>query len=112
MPLAAGDVVFAFFPYPEEEPDQEHPCVVLVPDLPANYALCCMVTTKKQRFDTCVELTPEDFQDGGMERWPSYARPYRIATISNDILRRKLGQLRQESFEKIRGPILRRLNNA
>ncbi|MBI9080861.1 MAG: type II toxin-antitoxin system PemK/MazF family toxin [Pseudodesulfovibrio sp.] len=111
MPLATGDVVFAWFPYQEGPADNLHPTVVLVPDLPGGSALVCCVTTKKNRFDSCIELHPEDFLGGGMETWPSYVRPYRIATINTDEMRRKLGQLRPEIIKKIKTPIEKRLTD-
>jgi len=109
--LAAGDVVFAWFPYQEEDPDKEHPVVVLVPDLPAESAIVCCVTTKKNRFDTCIEIEKQDFLGGGMEQWPSYARPYRIATINTEKMRRKLGQLKPECVQKIIAPLLKQLQS-
>lgn len=110
MPLAVGDIVFALFPYQEENADQEHPVVILIPDLPANSALVCCVTTKKNKFDTCIEITRKDFLGGGMNKWPSYARPYRLATINTQHMRRKLGQLKLEAVKKIISPTLNCLN--
>ncbi|MGE4551888.1 MAG: type II toxin-antitoxin system PemK/MazF family toxin [Desulfovibrionaceae bacterium] len=104
-----GDVVFALFRFQEGDETKERPTLVLIADLPADTALVCMITTKSQRFDTCLELTPDDFLFGAMNEWPSYVRPYRVATICTSEIRRKLGQAKPEFVEKVRGMLIKRL---
>lgn len=99
--------MYAPFPFQEGDEFKERPTLVLVTELPADTAIVCMVTSKAHRFDTCIELHPDDFIGGGMDAWPSYIRPYRIATIRTDAIRKRLGQVKQECVEKIRSGLVK-----
>jgi PemK-like protein. len=112
MPIyQTGDVVYAFFPYEEDAEDgKDRTTLVLIPDLPAQSALVCMITHVKNRFDTCIPITNEDMMTGKLQYNPSYVRPYRVATISNQDIRRREGQAKPELVEMVRADLLKRLS--
>jgi mRNA-degrading endonuclease toxin of MazEF toxin-antitoxin module len=106
-----GDIFYAPFPFQEGDETKDRPVLVLVPDLPGNSVLVSLITTKRNRFDTCIEITPADLITGAMDRLPCYARPFRVSTLMNSDFRRRLGQAKPELADKVRDALMRKLQN-
>lgn len=109
MPYAVGDIVYALFPFQEGTETKDRPTLVLVADLPLDTALVCMITKQGGHLDMCVPITKTDLDFGQMEVDPSFVRPFRVATIPTNVMRKKEGQAKPEFVQKIKDIIRRKL---
>lgn len=106
-----GDIFYGPFPFQEGDEVKDRPVIVLVPDLPGDSVLVSLITTKKNRFDTCIEITQADLMTGAMDTVPCYVRPFRVSTLLNSDFRRRLGQATPELTDRVRDALLLKLKN-
>ena len=63
--------------------------------------ILCQVTSKAYGDADAIEIKQEDFELGGL-RLDSYARPGKLFTAHESLLRAEAGRLRAPAFERVR----------
>ena len=98
---AAGSVVLVPFPFPDLSQSKRRPAVVLAGAERGDWILC-QVTSKPYADARAVELTDNDFVQGGL-RIISYARPAKLFTAHESLFVSEAGVLRAGSLKKNHG---------
>jgi mRNA interferase MazF len=96
---SAGAVVLVPFPFSDLSRSKLRPAVVLAYAGRGDYVLC-QVTSNLYSDPHAVPLSDEDFRAGSLRR-ESYARPGKLFTANRSLLRTKVGDLQDESFQRI-----------
>ena len=97
--LSRGEVVFVPFPYSDLSGVKLRPAVVLAPADRGDWLLC-QVTSKAYADAGAVTLEQSDFAAGSL-LVTSYARPAKLFTAQESLVRRQVGQLKPETFSRI-----------
>jgi len=104
-----GDIVVVPFPFSDLSSIKRRPALVLISLLGPDIVLC-QITSKQRIDDYSIELSNEDFAQGGLDR-VSYLRIDRIFTAEKSIVLRKAGKLKNDKMAKIRNAIITLLEN-
>lgn len=97
--LVRGDVVITRFPYSDFSQLKLRPALVLA-ILPGNDLILCEITTKPIRNQYVIPVNNTDFMSGGLSQ-DSNIRPDKIATSERQLIRYKVGSLKQEKIEEV-----------
>ena len=96
---AAGSVVLVPFPFSDLSQSKRRPAVVLAAAERGDWILC-QVTSKPYADAHAVELSDNDFAQGGL-RITSYARPAKLFTAHESLFVSEVGVLGAASLKKI-----------
>lgn len=99
-PLAAGTVVLVPFPFSDLSQTKLRPAVVLADAGRGDFVLC-QVTSNTYADSSAIELTDGSFATGTLQRI-SYARPGKLFTAHEGLIRAQVGHLHASALEEIR----------
>lgn len=95
-----GDIVLIPFPYSDLSSIKLRPALILsnskLDKLPDR--ICCFITSKS--LPDGIKITLKDYQQGRLP-FQSWVKPYRIFTIHEKIIRKKLCRMTPEFHERI-----------
>ena len=98
-----GDVVVVPFPFTDLSSSKVRPALVLS-DSEFNGAgpdvVMCAITSRLVNAANSVIITAEDMEDGTLER-PSRVKAAHLVTLEKNVIRRKVGRLRKETFSRV-----------
>lgn len=94
-----GDVVITRFPYSDFSQLKLRPALVLAV-LPGNDLILCEITTKPVRNQYVIPVNNTDSMSGGLSQ-NSNIRPDKIATSERQLIRYKVGSLKQDKIEEV-----------
>jgi len=97
--LAAGAVILVPFPFSDLSRSKLRPAVILA-DAGRGDWILCQVTSNPYSDARALRLTEESFHTGSL-RAESYARPGKLFTANRDLIVRQVGELKDESFQRI-----------
>lgn len=63
-----------------------------------DYTVAVVTTTER---DAAIELTPETFVEGRLDRYPSYVNPWSLHTFQHEDIDRRVGQLTGTTVEAV-----------
>ena len=98
-PSTARDVVLVPFPFSDLSQSKLRPAVVLAAAGRDDYVLC-QVTSNPYADLLAVELTRASFASGSLQR-TSYARPGKLFTAHESLIRAQIGTLSLPDFRTI-----------
>lgn len=101
---AKQSVVLVPFPFSDLSRSKLRPAIVLA-SAGRGDRILCQVTSKAYGDADAVEIKQEDFELGGL-RSDSYARPGKLFTAHESLLRAEAGRLRTPAFERVRAGAL------
>ncbi len=101
---AKGSVVLLSFPFSDLSRSKLRPAIVLASAGRGDWILC-QVTSKAYGDRSAIEIHQEDFEIGGL-RLDSFARPGKLFTAHETLLRAEAGRLRALAFERVRAGVL------
>ena len=101
---ARGSVVLVPFPFSDLSRSKLRPAIVLASVGRGDWILC-QVTSKAYGDQDAIEIRQEDFETGGL-RLDSYARPGKLFTAHDSLLRAEAGRLSAPAFERVRAGVL------
>lgn len=96
---AIGDVVLVPFPFSDLSETKVRPALVLA-DVGRGDWILCQITSNAYGDPLAVPLSAADFQSGGLLT-ASVARPGKLFTANNSLLRRTVGTLHGTHFQRI-----------
>ena len=99
-----GSVVLVPFPFSDLSQSKLRPAVVLAEAGKGDWILC-QVTSKSYGDPKAVGIHEEDFDAGGL-RLASFARPGKLFTAHETLLRAEAGRLRAAALDRIRAAVL------
>ncbi|MBA2621762.1 MAG: type II toxin-antitoxin system PemK/MazF family toxin [Acidobacteria bacterium] len=94
-----GTVILIPFPFSDLSNSKLRPAVVLADAERGDFVLC-QVTSKPYADKRAVELTNATFSSGSL-RITSYARPAKLFTANQNLIKAKVGKLTDDAFEEI-----------
>lgn len=103
-----GSVTLVPFPFSDLSQAKLRPAVVLA-DAGRGDWILCQVTSKPYGDDQAIEITAEDFDQGGL-RVTSFARPGKLFKAHMTLLHADAGRLKAEAFARVRAGVLRVLD--
>ena len=109
MEYAPGDIFWSDFPSADAGDFKERP-VLIVAKVFGDDVIVCMITTKKPRFDICIEISNTDFVEGGLATSPSFIRPVRLFTASPKIFRSKAGRVNGDVLNSVLEALSKKFN--
>jgi len=93
------DIVLIPFPYSDLTGVKQRPALIISNKLNKNKdKICVLVTTKSQKEDISIEKS--DFENRKLP-FKSFIRPYRIFTINEKIIKKKLCTINSDLHNKI-----------
>ena len=95
----AGDVVIIPFPQTDLAPGKRRPALALV-NLKGEDVILCQITSKARFDGYSISLVSQDFAAGGLPL-DSFARPNRLFTISQSVVLRSVGRIKQEKLDEV-----------
>lgn len=98
-PLAAGTVVLVPFPFSDLSQAKLRPAVVLA-DAGRGDLILCQVTSNPYADSSAIELEADSFADGTLQRI-SYARPGKLFTAHESLIRGRVGSLKASARGRI-----------
>lgn len=96
---AIGTVVLIPFPFSDLSNSKLRPAVVLADAERGDFVLC-QITSKQYADKRAVELTNASFSNGSL-RITSYARPAKLFTANQSLIKNTVGKLTDAAFEEI-----------
>ena len=103
-PLAAGSVVLVPFPFSDLSQAKLRPAVVLA-DVGRGDFILCQVTSNPYSDPAAIELSNGSFSEGNLQRI-SYARPGKLFTAHQSLVRTRVGDLGSEVLTTILGSVI------
>lgn len=97
--LARGGVVLVAFPFSDLSQTKLRPAVILA-DAGRNDFVLCQVTSTSYGDPLAVMLAHTDFASGSLQR-TSYARPGKLFTASDQLLKGTVGHLTPDALQRI-----------
>ncbi len=94
-----GDVVVVPFPFSDLTQSKRRPALV-VSTLEGDDLILCQITSQSIKDNYAISLTDKDFEAGGLKQ-TSNVRPNRIFTADSHIVLYRVGNLKQDKFNKI-----------
>lgn len=91
--LSIGDVVFVAFPFSDLTHAKLRPAVILLNADRGEWVLC-QITSKAYADPEAIKLTEEHFSTGGLNL-TSYARPTKLFTANEEIIKKQVGRLKK-----------------
>ena len=95
----AGDVVIIPFPQTDLAPGKRRPALALV-NLKGEDLILCQITSKARFDGYSIPMTAEDFASGGLPL-ESFIRPNRLFTVSQRVIVRSVGRIKQEKLGEV-----------
>lgn len=108
--LTAGAVVLVPFPFSNLSQSKLRPAVVLADADRGDWVLC-QITSNPYADMRAVPLTEEDFDEGSL-RVDSYARPGKLFTANQELVVRRVGNLKDGSLESLLEAVMRLLRSS
>ncbi len=102
--FARGSVVLVPFPFSDLSRSKLRPAVVLADAGRGDWVLC-QVTSKPYGDPKAVSIQQEDFEAGSL-RLDSFARPGKLFTAHEILLRATVGRLRPAAYRRIQAAVL------
>src|SRR5438876_8547787 len=102
---AAGKVVLVPFPFSDLSRSKLRPAVVLADAGRGDWVLC-QITSNAYADVRALEIKDSDFRTGSL-RVTSFARPGKVFTANQSLLRSSVGSLEQETFERVIEAVVR-----
>ena len=102
--LGRGSVALVPFPFSDLSQAKLRPAIVLASVGRGDWILC-QVTSNEYGDDRAISITTDDFADGGL-RVPSFARPGKLFTAHETLIRMQAGRLTPGAFERIRTGVI------
>lgn len=96
---AAREVVLVSFPFSDLSHSKLRPAVTLAYAGKDDWILC-QITSNPYGDKQALIITDDDFETGSL-RLVSYARPGKLFTANNSIIKSQIGKLEEESFQSI-----------
>ena len=97
--LGRGSVALVPFPFSDLSQAKLRPAIVLASVGRGDWILC-QVTSNEYGDDRAISITTDDFADGGL-RVASFARPGKLFTAHETLIRMQAGRLTPGAFERI-----------
>jgi len=94
-----GTVVLIPFPFSDLSNSKLRPAVILADAERGDFVLC-QVTSKSYADKRAVELTNASFSNGSL-RITSYARPAKLFTANQSLIKTAVGKLTDDAFKEI-----------
>ncbi len=104
---AAGSVVTVRFPFSDLTSSKVRPAVVLADAGNGDWVLC-QVTSNAYADAQAVLIEQADFASGSLSR-SSYARPGKLFTADERLMRSQAGKLTNDSFRRVASAVVRLL---
>ena len=101
--FAVGDVVIIPFPYADFSKFKKRPAVV-VSDAEFDNLILCQITSKAETSKRAILLKDGDFLKGSLQL-NSFIRPDKLFTIEQSIIEAKIGSIKGDKTEAIKGVI-------
>jgi mRNA interferase MazF len=98
-PPSAGSVVLVPFPFSDLSRSKLRPSVILAVVGRGDYVLC-QVTSNPYSDPVALELSDDSFSAGSLQR-ASFARPGKLFTAHESIIRGIVGTLRPDVFDSL-----------
>jgi mRNA interferase MazF len=94
------DIVLIPFPYSDLTGSKQRPALILSNSFlnKSSDRICCLITTNFKNEDILIEMN--SFEEGKLP-FKSWIRPYRLFTISNEIIKRKLCTLKPSFYKRV-----------
>ena len=105
--FVAGEVVVVKFPFSDFSTFKKRPALVLGESEFENFLLCLI--TSKSKYDNAIEITKDDFEEGGLNK-VSYIRPSILMTVKSNLIDRSVGKITASVHQEVIGSILGYLN--
>lgn len=102
--LGRGSIALVPFPFSDLSQAKLRPAIVLASVGRGDWILC-QVTSNAYGDDRAIAIATDDFADGGL-RVASFARPGKLFTAHETLIRMKAGQLTPGAFEHIRAGVV------
>jgi mRNA interferase MazF len=102
--LGRGSVALVPFPFSDLSRAKLRPAIVLASVGRGDWILC-QVTSNAYGDDRAIPIVPDDFTDGGL-RVASFARPGKLFTAHETLIRIQAGRLTPGAFERIRAGVV------
>ena len=93
------DVVLIPFPFSDLSSSKQRHAIVLA-TVDARQELICMMLTSTFRTDYSVDIQVTDITSAGLPK-PTVARTSRLFTITNELVRKKIGEISDSDFKAI-----------
>ncbi len=95
-----GDVVYASIPYTDlSEIGEKYALVVLITT--GEDLTLCRITKVEKNLPNRIPIYKEDFSSGGLRISPSFVLIDNFVTIHSDLVKKKVGSLKQEKIKEI-----------
>ena len=104
-----GSIILIPFPFSDLSQSKLRPAVVLANSGKEDWILC-QITSKFYADLQAIKLTDDDFANGSL-KLVSYARPGKLFTANSSLIASKIGELKQEKFQKIINAVVNLLIN-
>lgn len=104
---AVGSVVTVRFPFSDLTSSKVRPAVVLADAANGDWVLC-QVTSNAYADADAVLIEQADFASGSLNR-PSYARPGKLFTADEWLMRSQVGKLSDDAFRRVMGAVVQLL---
>ncbi len=99
VPSAIGTVIIVAFPFSNLSQTKLRPAVVLANGGRGDWVLC-QITSNPYADARAVRLENSDFSTGSLQL-TSYARPGKLFTANDSLIRSEVGTLQPTSFERV-----------
>lgn len=101
---AAGAVVLLPFPFSDLSHSKLRPAVVLASADRDDWVMC-QVTSKPYGDSRAIVITDRDFANGGL-RVVSYARPAKLFTAHESLIKGEAGRLTSDCLQRVREAVI------
>ena len=102
--LAAGTIVTIDFPFSDLSATKRRPALVLA-QVNKGDVILCQITSKPYSDPASVLISLEDFSTGQLNR-ESFARPCKLFTAHNSLIRQKVATLNKQKFTEVTEKLL------
>lgn len=94
------EIVLIPFPYSDLTGAKLRPALIISNELlnKTKDRICCLITTNSRKKD--VLILKDSFESGKLP-FDSWIRPYRLFTINEEIVRKKLAKLNKEFYKRV-----------
>ena len=99
VPLDARTIALVPFPFSDLSGSKYRP-VLVVADAGRGDFVLCQVTSNRYGDPQAIELDDDDFADGSLHRI-SYARPGKLFTAHERLVRARVGTLKQRTHDRV-----------
>lgn len=107
--FSAGAIVLVPFPFSDLSAEKLRPAIVLAEADKGDWILC-QVTSQRYSDPFAIAITAADLRVGSLTA-ACYARPTRIFTASDSLIRRQVGNLTDKHTETVITALIQRLES-